>query len=59
MVPVKEDSGPKFLQFAVLLALFIVWEYRTGHDAILPLHLLKTKSMLGACLEGVCMITTS
>ena len=59
MAPVKEDSGPKFLQFAVLLAFFIIWEYRTGDNAVLPLHLLKTKSMLGACLEGVRMITTS
>lgn len=35
-----------------LLCLFILWEYRTGDDAILPLKMLQDRTQIGACLSS-------
>ncbi|GJE92686.1 MFS general substrate transporter [Phanerochaete sordida] len=36
----------------ILIAIFAAWEYRQGSQAILPLSMVVSRNMPGACIEG-------
>jgi hypothetical protein len=38
--------------FGVLVLIFVAWEFRVGEKAILPLHLFKRRSIVGACIAS-------
>lgn len=40
-------------QSAVLLVAFIAWEYKMGDRALMPLNLIISGSIPGACVESV------
>ncbi|CAL1700461.1 unnamed protein product [Somion occarium] len=42
----------------VLFAIFIIWEGRQGEVALVPHFLFLRKSYTGACLEGMCLLTS-
>jgi hypothetical protein len=41
------------MQFGVLLISWLLWEWHKGDRAILPVFMMKRRTQVGTCLEGV------
>lgn len=48
-----------FCVFGVLLISFIIWEWKMGRSAILPLHMFRRRTQVGCCLVSVSLLFSS